>query len=435
MIKRYTTSEMAKLWRDENKFSKWLQVELAVCQALAEQGLIPKEAVATIKEKAAFSIERISQIEETTRHDVIAFLTNVAENVGPDSRYIHWGMTSSDVLDTSNALLMREALELILQALKQLIAVLKKKAYEHKETVMIGRTHGIHAEPITFGLKLALWYSEMKRNYRRIEQAKDTMSYGKISGAVGTFAHLPPQIEERACELLGLRAAPISSQIIQRDRYAECLAALAISGGSLEKIATDIRSLQRTEILEVEEYFARGQKGSSAMPHKRNPIVCEQVCGLTRLLRTNAMAAIENINLWNERDISHSSVERVILPDSTTLMHYLLCRMTAIIDKMLVYPERMQKNIQKTKGLIFSQSLMLRLTKEGLTREDAYQLVQQPAMKAWEEGRDFKEIVLQDSNIKSHLTLDQIEEVFDLKRHLSNVDYIFKRVFFHSNDN
>jgi len=425
---------MAQLWSDENKFNKWLEVELAVCQALAEQELIPKEAVAKIKEKAAFSIERINQIEETTKHDVIAFLTNIAENVGPESRYIHWGMTSSDVLDTANALLMREALELILKVLEQFINVLEKRAHEHKETVMIGRTHGIHAEPITLGLKLALWYSEMKRNYRRIMQAKETMNFGKISGSVGTFAYLPPQIEERTCELLGLKAAPISSQIIQRDRYAECLSAFAIAGSSLEKIATEIRTLQRTEILEVEEYFARGQKGSSSMPHKRNPITCEQVCGLARLLRANAFAALENITLWDERDISHSSVERIILPDSTTLMHYLLRRMTAIIDKMLVYPERMQENIRRTKGLIFSQSLMLKLTMEGLTREEAYKLVQQPAMKAWQEGGDFKQIVLQDPDIKSHLTGEQIEEIFDLKQHLSNVDYIFKRVFSQNSD-
>lgn len=429
MIKRYTTREMEHIWSDQNKFSKWLETELAVCQARAEHGEIPQEAAAKIKERASFSIERIDEIEKTTRHDVIAFLTNVAENVGPESRYIHWGMTSSDVLDTANALLICEALTLILGALEQLSEAIKKRAFEHKDTIMIGRTHGIHAEPITFGLKLALWYAQTLRDHRRIKQAQETMNYGKISGAVGTFAHLSPEIEERACELLGLKPAPISSQIIQRDRYAECLAALAIAASSLEKFATEIRTLQRTEILEVEEFFAKGQKGSSAMPHKRNPIACEQVCGLARLLRSNALAAMQNIALWDERDISHSSVERIILPDSTILMHYLLRRMTNIIENMLVYPERMKENIQRTRGLIFSQSLMLRLTQEGITREEAYKLVQQPAMKAWQEGGDFKEIVLRDPEISRHLTANQIEQVFDLKQHLRNVDYIFKRVF------
>jgi adenylosuccinate lyase len=429
VIKRYTTREMEQIWSDENKFGKWLEIELAVCQARAEQGEIPQEAVAKIKKRASFSLERIDEIEKTTRHDVIAFLTNVAENVGPESRYIHWGMTSSDVLDTANALLICEALALILGALEQLSEAIKKRAFEHKDTVMIGRTHGIHAEPITFGLKLALWYAQTLRDHRRIKQAQETMNYGKISGAVGTFAYLSPEIEERACELLGLKPAPISSQIIQRDRYAECLAALAIAASSLEKFATEIRTLQRTEILEVEEFFARGQKGSSAMPHKRNPIACEQVCGLARLLRSNALAAMQNIALWDERDISHSSVERVILPDSTILMHYLLRRMTNIIEKLLVYPERMKENIQRTRGLIFSQSLMLRLTREGITREEAYKLVQQPAMKAWQEGGDFKDIVLRDPDISRHLTANQIEKVFNLKQHLRNVDYIFKRVF------
>jgi adenylosuccinate lyase len=429
VIKRYTTREMEQIWSDQNKFSKWLEIELAVCQALAEQGEIPQQAAAKIKERASFSIERIDEIEKTTRHDVIAFLTNVAENVGPESRYIHWGMTSSDVLDTANALLICEALALILGALEQLSEAIKKRALEHKDTIMIGRTHGIHAEPITFGLKLALWYAQTLRDHRRIKQAQETMNYGKISGAVGTFAYLSPEIEERACELLGLKPAPISSQIIQRDRYAECLATLAIAASSLEKFATEIRTLQRTEILEAEEFFAKGQKGSSAMPHKRNPIACEQVCGLARLLRSNALAAMQNIALWDERDISHSSVERVILPDSTILMHYLLRRMTNIIEKLLVYPERMKENIQRTRGLIFSQSLMLRLTREGITREEAYKLVQQPAMKAWQEGGDFKDIVLRDPEISRHLTADQIEQVFDLKQHLRNVDYIFKRVF------
>jgi len=429
VIKRYTTKEMAHIWSDQNKFSKWLEVELAVCQAMAEQGEIPQEAAIKIKERADFSIERIDEIEQTTRHDVIAFLTNVAENVGPESRYIHLGMTSSDVLDTANALLLCEAFDLILKSIEQLSEAIKNRAFEHKDTVMMGRTHGIHAEPITLGLKLALWYAQSRRDYRRIKQAQETMNYGKISGAVGTFAHLSPKIEERACELLGLKPAPISSQIIQRDRYAECLSALAIAASSLEKFATEIRTLQRTEILEIEEYFAKGQKGSSAMPHKRNPIACEQVCGLARLLRSNALAAMQNIALWDERDISHSSVERVIFPDSTILMHYLLRRMTNIIENMLVYPERMKENVQSTRGLIFSQSLMLRLTKQRLSREEAYKLVQQPAMKAWQEGGDFKEIVLKDPDINRHLTASQIEEVFELKRYLRNVDYIFKRVF------
>jgi len=420
---------MQRIWSPESKFQKWLEVEIAVCEGWAQLGEIPPEAVEKIKTRASFSVQRIEELEEVVRHDVIAFLTNVAENVGEEARYIHLGLTSSDILDTSMALLLREACQIILQDLEGLSQVLQRRALEHKDTPMIGRTHGIHAEPITFGLKLALWWDENRRNIDRLKRAIETISYGKVSGAVGSFAHVEPSVEEYACQKLGLKPAPISSQIIQRDRYAELLTTLAIIAGSVEKFATEIRNLQRTDVREAEEYFAPGQKGSSAMPHKRNPIACEQVCGLARLVRTNSLAALENIPLWHERDITHSSVERVILPDSTTLVDYILKRFARILDRLLVYPERMMENLNSTRGLIFSESLLLALTKKGLSREEAYQIVQRIAMQGWKSNRYFKELVLEDEEIGKHLSLQEIESIFDLGEQLRHVDHIFKRVF------
>ena len=429
MIPRYTTPEMQRIWSPEYKFQKWLEVEIAVCEGWAHLGQIPPQAVEKITSRASFSVQRIEELEEVVRHDVIAFLTNVAENVGEEARYIHLGLTSSDILDTSMALLLREACQIILQDLEELSRALQRRALEHKDTPMIGRTHGIHAEPITFGLKLAIWWDENRRNIERLKRAIETINYGKISGAVGSFAHVEPSVEEYVCRKLGLKPAPISSQIIQRDRYAELLTTLAIIASSVEKFATEIRNLQRTEIREVEEYFSPGQKGSSAMPHKRNPIACEQVCGLARLVRTNSLAALENIPLWHERDITHSSVERVILPDSTTLMDYILKRFTRILDRLLVYPEQMMENLNKTRGLIFSESILLALVKKGLSREDAYQLVQQRAMEGWEGNRYFKELVLDDEEIGKYLSREEIESAFDLREQLRHVDHIFDRVF------
>lgn len=428
MIGRYTLPRMKGIWSEENKFRKWLQVEILACEAQAELGIIPKESLNTIKERAKFDLARISEIEKETKHDVAAFLTNVAENVGEDSRFIHLGMTSSDVLDTSLALLMKEAGELILEDLERLREVLGRRALEFKHTVCIGRTHGVHAEPITFGLKLALWYEETGRNMSRMKRAVETISVGKISGAVGTFAHLDPRIEEYICERLGLRPASASTQIIQRDRHAEYLTTLAIIASSLEKFATEIRNLQRTEVLEVEEPFTKGQKGSSAMPHKRNPITCERITGLARLVRSNAIASLENIALWHERDISHSSVERVIIPDSTILVDYMLNTFTNILENMVVYPKRMIQNLQRTKGLVFSQSVLLALVKKGMTREEAYSLVQRKAMEVWNKNGDFKRAVSEDQRIKELLSEEEIEACFDLKKNLRYVDQIFKRV-------
>jgi len=429
LIPRYTTPEMQRIWSPEYKFQKWLEVEIAVCEGWAQLGKIPSQAVEKIRARASFSVPRIEELEELVRHDVIAFLTNVAENVGEEARYIHLGLTSSDILDTSMALLLREACQIILQDLEEFSRVLQRRAWEHKDTPMIGRTHGIHAEPITFGLKLALWWDENRRNIERLKKATETISYGKISGAVGSFAHVEPSVEEYACRKLGLKPAPISSQIIQRDRYAELLTTLAIIASSVEKFATEIRNLQRTEIREAEEYFAPGQKGSSAMPHKRNPIACEQVCGLARLVRTNSLAALENIPLWHERDITHSSVERVILPDSTTIVDYILKRFTRILDRLLVYPERMMENLNLTRGLVFSESILLALTKKGLSREEAYQIVQQRAMEGWNSSRHFKELVLEDEEIGRYLSREEIESAFDLREHLRHVNHIFGRVF------
>ena len=428
MIPRYTLPRMGAIWTEKNKFKKWLDVEISVCDVQAELGLVPNKAVKEIKEKADFNIDRILEIEKEVKHDVIAFLTNVGEHVGESSRYIHLGMTSSDLLDTANALLMREAGEILLEDLQQLRQVLKTKAIEHKDTVCIGRSHGIHAEPTTFGLKMALWYDEVNRHIQRLKSAIETISYGKISGAVGTFAHLDPIIEEKVCKKLNLKPAPVSTQIIQRDRYAQYLTTLALIGSSLEKFATEIRNLQRTEILEAEEYFSKGQKGSSAMPHKRNPVTCEQISGQSRILRANALAAMENIALWHERDISHSSVERIIIPDSTILLDYMLNKFTGIITNLLVYPENMIKNLNITNGLIFSQSVLLALTRKGMSRETAYRLVQKCAMETWETGTEFKRLLMNEPEIKNILSAQEIEELFDLKVQLRNVDKIFKRV-------
>jgi len=431
MIERYTSPRMKSLWSDQNRFQKWLDIELLACEAQANLGIIPKSALPNIKKKARFDVERIAQIEEKTKHDVVAFLTNVAENIGKEGKYVHYGMTSSDVLDTSLSLLMREAGEVILEDLKRLESSLKKKAFEFKHTPMIGRTHGVHAEPITLGLKFALWYAEVRRNIERLKRAIETISVGKISGAVGSFSNLDPKVEEYVCKKLKLKPVPISSQIIQRDRHAEFMTALAIIASSIEKFATEIRSLQRTEISELEEGFARGQKGSSAMPHKRNPITCERLCGLARLVRTNSQAALENITLWHERDISHSSVERVIIPDSTILVDYMLTQFTKIMDNLLVYPGNMRKNLEKTGGMIFSGRLLLALSGKTPSKEDAYQIVQDNAMKAYSESQNFKELIKNDKRVKKYLSEKEIEECFGLDYYLRNVDYIFKRVFGH----
>lgn len=429
MINRYTRPEMGSIWEDENRYAKWLDVEIAACEAMSEEGTIPAKSLKVIKEKAGFSVERIMEIEEETRHDVIAFLTSVAEYVGPESRFIHLGLTSSDILDTSFALLLKEAMNLIIQDVEEFMKTLKKRAIEHKNTVMIGRSHGIHAEPITFGLKLAVWYSEMERNRRRLEDALNVISYGKLSGAVGTFANISPRVEELTCKKLGLTPAEISTQIIQRDRHAQYFTALAILAGTLEKIAVEIRHLQRTEVLEAEEPFKKGQKGSSAMPHKKNPIGSENISGLARLVRSNSLAAMENIALWHERDISHSSVERVIAPDSTILIDFMLHRLDRIMSGLIVHPDNMINNLNKTKGLIFSQQVLIKLTEKGLEREKAYAMVQRNAMKVWESGQDFKGLIMEDEDISGNLSKEEIEEMFDLDYHLKHVDEIFERVF------
>jgi adenylosuccinate lyase len=429
MIKRYTRPEMGRIWNDENRFAKWLEVEIAACEGMAQQGLIPPQSLENIKEKARFSVERILEIEEQTKHDVIAFLTNVEEFVGPDARFIHMGLTSSDVLDTSFALLLKEAMTLIIQKVKNFMAIIKERAYEHKHTVMIGRSHGIHAEPITFGLKLALWYAEMKRNLRRLEEALDVISYGKLSGAVGTFANVSPAVEAFACRKLGLKPAEASTQILQRDRHAQYFTVLAVLAGSMEKIAVEIRHLQRTEVSEAEEAFEKGQKGSSAMPHKKNPIGSENISGLSRLVRSYALAAMENMALWHERDISHSSVERVIGPDSTILIDFMLERLTRIVKTLVVYPEHMRENLNRLKGLIYSQQVLLKLSSIGLGRQEAYELVQRNALKVWETGKDFKSLLLEDPEISKHLSEKELAELFSLDYHLKHVDDVFKRVF------
>lgn len=429
MIERYSRAKMAKIWEPQNRFDKWLQVEILVCEAMAKQEMIPQEAVETIKQKASFSVDRIQEIEETVKHDLIAFLTNVEESVGPDARFIHMGLTSSDILDTAFALQLKEALLIIINDVRNLMDVLKEKAFEHKNTAMIGRSHGIHAEPITFGLKLAVWYSEMQRNLRRLKQALDVISYGKISGAVGTFANIPPRIEKYVCEHLDLKPAEISTQIIQRDRHAQYFTALAILAGSIEKMAVEIRHLQRTEVGEVEEAFTLGQKGSSAMPHKKNPIGSENLSGLARLVRSNCIAAMENMALWHERDISHSSVERVIAPDSTILIDYMLNRLTGMMRNLVVNKDAMARNLEKLQGLIFSQQILLALVKKGCSRQHAYSITQKNSLQAWSTGESFKQLVLRDPDIQNYLSNNEIDETFSLDQHLKYVEEIFARVF------
>ena len=429
MIPRYTRPEMGKIWSDENKFRCWLQVEVAASLTLAEAGIVPPEAAQAIARKGDFDLRRIHDIEAEVKHDVIAFTTAVAEKIGPEARWLHYGLTSNDVVDTAQALQIKEASRIIRDDLEKLKAVLGRRAQEFRHTPMIGRTHGIHAEPTTFGLKLANWYAETERNIARLERSAEEMRAGKLSGAVGTFAHLEPEMEVRICERLGLEAAPISSQVIQRDRHAYYVATLATIAATLDKIATEIRHLQRTEVRETEEYFSEKQKGSSAMPHKRNPVTCEQICGLARVVRANAQAAFENVALWHERDISHSSVERVILPDSTILVDYLLAKTTNLIDTLLVYPNRMLKNLESTGGLVFSGQLLLDLAEHGMSREDAYRLVQKHAMRAWKEDLNFRELVMNDSEITSRVPPKQIQQAFSIERQLRNVDKIFERVF------
>jgi len=429
MIPRYTRPEMGRIWSDENKFLKWLEVEIATAEAEADAGLIPRSAARAIRRKGRFSVERILEIEKKVKHDVIAFTTNVAQNIGREGRYLHYGLTSNDVVDTAQALQVREASELLLAGLARLGQVLKKRAFEFKHTPMVGRTHGIHAEPITFGWKLALWYAENQRNAERLKYAAEQMRVGKVSGAVGTYAHLSPALERKICAKLGLRPAPISSQVIQRDRHAFYLATLAVVGSSLEKIALEVRNLQRTEVREVEEYFAADQKGSSAMPHKRNPVTAEQICGLARVVRANAQAGLENVALWHERDISHSSVERVILPDSTILLDYMLDKTARLVETLFVYPERMRENLDLLKGLIFSGQLLLDLVEEGAPREDAYRWVQRNAMRVWQTREDFRALVERDPDIARYLTPREIARAFSVERQLRHVDTVFRRVF------
>jgi adenylosuccinate lyase len=429
LIPRYTRPDMGRIWSDDNRFRTWLTVEVAATETLAEAGLVPKQAAEAIRERAGFKLERIQEIEAEVRHDVIAFTTAVAEIVGPDARWFHYGLTSNDVVDTAQALLIGQASIIIAEDLERLAEVLERRAWEFKDTPQIGRTHGIHAEPITFGFKLANWYSETQRNIERFKEAAEGLRVGKFSGAVGTFAHLSPELEEKICARLGLKAADISSQVIQRDRHAHYLATLAVVASTLDKIATEIRHLQRTEVREAEEFFSEKQKGSSAMPHKRNPVTSEQISGLARVVRGNAQAAFENVPLWHERDISHSSVERIIIPDSTTLVDYLLHKTTNLVDTMFVYPERMQANLESTRGLVFSGQLLLDLVEHGVSREDAYRMVQAHAMRAWKEGLDFQQLVLKDKSITSRLPAKQLEHAFDLKRQLRNIDKVFVRVF------
>jgi adenylosuccinate lyase len=429
MIERYTLPEMGAIWSLRNKFQKWLDVEIAVCEVHAEDGIIPADALAEIKSKAAFTVERINEIEKTTDHDVIAFTTNLAENIGAAARFVHYGLTSSDVVDTANALLLKEACDVLLPKIDALLEVLKRRAFEFKDTPQIGRTHGIHAEPTSFGLVWALWFSEFKRNRERLEKAREIIAVGKISGAVGAFAHLAPDVEERVCAKLGIAAADVSTQVIQRDRYAEYLCTLGIIASSLEKIALQVRHWQRTEVREAQEKFKTGQKGSSAMPHKRNPILSERICGMARTVRANAIVGLENVALWHERDISHSSAERIVLPDSSAALDYILAKATSLLDTLVVYPENMLKNLNLTRGLVFSGQLMLALTQKGVSREDAYVYTQRNAMKVWDEGGEYKDLVMRDADISSKLSPEEIARVFDVTHYLRNVEKVFKRVF------
>lgn len=427
MIPRYTLPEMGAIWTDENRLRKWLMIEVLACEAQAKLGHIPEDALRQIQAKADFDLNRVMEIENITHHDVIAFLTAVAEKVGEPSKYIHMGMTSSDVLDTALALQMRDAADLLLKRLKALKQALAEKARQYKYTLMIGRSHGVHAEPTTFGLKMALWYQETERNITRLEKARETINVGMISGAVGTYANIDPRVEEYVCQKLGLRPAPVSTQIIQRDRHAEYICTLALIGSSLDKFATELRHLQRTEVLEAEEPFTKGQKGSSAMPHKKNPIINERISGMARILRGHALTALENVTLWHERDISHSSAERVIIPDSTILLDYMLAKFTYIIENLLVHEDNMRKNLDRTQGLVFSQRVLLALVDKGLLREQAYAWVQRNALRAWEEKKPFRELIQKDPDITQHLSHDEIEELFDYNYHLKQVDYIFRQ--------
>lgn len=429
MIARYSREKMEKIWSPENRYQKWLDVEICASEAMVKLGKVPESAINTVKEKAVINVARIDEIEKITKHDVISFLTSITEVVGEDGRFLHMGMTSSDVLDTSFAVLLKEAADILLDDIDELLAALKRKAYEHKNTLMIGRSHGIHAEPITFGLKMAMWYQEMQRNRQRLIHARESVSTGKISGAVGTFSFIDPFVEEYVCEKLGLKPAPVSTQIVQRDRHAEFFTALAIIASSLDKFAQEVRLLQRTEVREAEEYFSPGQKGSSAMPHKRNPVLSENISGLARLVRSYAVAALENVALWHERDISHSSAERVIGPDATIALDFMLGRFTRVIDKLVVYPERMLYNLNMTNGVIFSQTVLLALIEKGTTREDAYAIVQRNAMKSWQEGIDFQALLQEDPEVNKYLNKDELVSIFNVNNFLKNLDFTFKRVF------
>ncbi|MDD3258930.1 MAG: adenylosuccinate lyase [Smithellaceae bacterium] len=429
MIPRYSREKMAAIWSPENRYAKWLDVEVAACEAMVKLGRVPAEALENIQAKAVINTARIDEIEKVTRHDVIAFVSSLTEVIGEDGRFIHMGLTSSDVLDTALAVQLKEASGLLLEDLDQLLAVLKRRALEHKNTLMIGRSHGIHAEPITFGLKLASWYSEMRRNRARLERAREAVSCGKIAGAVGTFSFVDPFVEGHVCKKLGLSPAPVSSQIIQRDRHAEFFSTLAIIASSIDKFAQEIRLLQRTEVREAEEYFSQGQKGSSAMPHKRNPVLSENLSGLSRLVRSYALAALEDVALWHERDISHSSVERVIAPDATIVLDFMLGRFTGLMDKLLVYPERMLANLNMTHGVIFSQMVLLALIEKGAAREDAYAVVQKNAMKSWHEGIEFRKLLDQDERVRKLLTAAELDAIFDVNHFLKHLDFIFQRVF------
>jgi adenylosuccinate lyase len=429
MIPRYTLPEMGALWSEHNRFRKWLDVEIAVCEVHAEMGTIPREALEEIKSRAAFTVERINEIERTTDHDVIAFTTALAESIGESARFVHYGLTSSDVVDTANALLLRDSCDLLLKRIDALLEVLRRRAHEFKHTPQVGRTHGVHAEPTSFGLTFALWYDETRRNRARLERARESVSVGKISGAVGAFAHLDPEVEERVCARLGLKFAPVSTQVIQRDRYAEYLCTLAVVASSLDKFALQVRHWQRTEVREAQEQFKRGQKGSSAMPHKRNPILSERICGMARLVRGYAVAGLESVALWHERDISHSSAERVVLPDASTALDYMLAKTASLLDTLVVYPERMIENLNATGGLVFSQQLLLALTQSGVSREQAYEWVQRNSMKVWDEGGTLRERALADADITAKLTPAAVERVFSLDTYTRNVDKIFARVF------
>jgi adenylosuccinate lyase len=426
---RYVHPEMGRIWSEEAKFDSWMEVEVSAAEVMADAGIVPKEAAAEIRQKAAYSIERIDAIEQEVKHDVIAFTQALAENVGEAGRFVHFGLTSYDVVDTALGIRLRDATDLILQNVDKLLGVLEARARDHKHTIMVGRTHGVHAEPMTFGMKLALWYAEMKRNRTRLAAARDAVAVGKLSGAVGTFAHLPPEIEERLCEKLGLSAAPISNQVLQRDRHAEALSALAILASTLDKIAVEIRSLQRTEIREVEEFFSEKQKGSSAMPHKRNPVASEQISGLARVVRGNLQTALENVPLWNERDISHSSAERMILPSSYILTDHILRRATSVLDNLIVYPEKMRENLDSMKGLVFSGQVLLLIAKKGLAREDAYRLVQRNAMAVWQNKGTLRELLGADEDIAKWLSGEELDQAFDLEKQMEHVDTIYKRVF------